>query len=74
MCEITIYDHHLNFIDDLIKAVELKILQEQSTQQIIDNGGKTYYPTSRKEVVNAMIEIIQQADFKDKVIENLTNF
>ena len=46
MCEITIYDHHLNFIDDLIKAVELKLLQEQSTQQIIDNGGNTIQLTT----------------------------
>jgi len=74
MCEITIDDNHLTFIDDLIKAVELKLLKEQTNEEIIDNTGTTYYPTTRNEVVNAMIEIIQRAELKDKVIENLTDF
>jgi hypothetical protein len=74
MNEITIDENHLTFVDDLIKAVELKLLQEQSSQEIIDSGGKIHYPTTRNEVVNAMIEVIQRAELKDKVIEDLTDF
>ena len=74
MNEITIDENLLTFVDDLIKVVELKLLQEQSSQKIIDNGGKIHYPTTRNEVVNAMIEVIQQAELKDKVIEDLTDF
>lgn len=74
MSTINIDDNHLPFVDDLIKAVELKLLQEQSGQEIVDSGGKIHYPTTRTEVVNAMIEIIQQAGLKDKVIEDLTDF
>ena len=74
MNEITIDENHLTFVDDLIKVVELKLLQEQSSQEIAENTGKIYCPTTRKEVVNAMIEVIQQAELKDKVIENLTDF
>ena len=74
MSTINIDDNHLPFVDDLIKAVELKLLQEQSSQEIAENAGKIYCSTSRQEVVNAMIEIIREAELKDKVIENLTNF
>lgn len=74
MSEITIDENHLSFIDDLIKAVELKLLKEQSAEEIVNNSGTTYYPTTRNEVVNAMIEIIQRAELKDKVIEDLTDF
>ena len=74
MSTINIDDNHLPFVDDLIKAVELKLLQEQSGQEIVDSGGKIHYPTTRNEVVNAMIEVIQQAELKDKVIEDLTDF
>ena len=74
MSTINIDDNHLPFVDDLIKAVELKLLQEQSSQEIVDSGGKIHYPVTRKEVVNAMIEVIQQAELKDKVIEDLTDF
>ena len=74
MNEITIDENHLTFVDDLIKAVELKLLQEQSSQEIAENTGKIYCPTTREEVVNAMIEVIQRAELKDKVIEDLTDF
>ena len=74
MNEITIDENHLTFVDDLIKVVELKLLQEQSSQEIAENTGKIYCPTNRKEVVNAIIEVIQQAELKDKVIEDLTDF
>jgi hypothetical protein len=74
MNEITIDENLLTFVDDLIKVVELKLLQEQSSQEIAENAGKIYCSTTRQEVVNAMIEIIREAELKDKVIENLTNF
>jgi|TARA_B100001964_G_scaffold40312_1_gene44112 hypothetical protein len=74
MNEITIDENHLTFVDDLIKVVELKLLQEQSSQEIAENTGKIYCPTTREEVVNAMIEVIQRAELKDKVIEDLTDF
>ena len=74
MNEITIDENHLTFVDDLIKAVELKLLQEQSSQEIAENTSKIYCPTTRTEVVNAMIEVIQRAELKDKVIEDLTDF
>ena len=74
MNEITIDENHLTFVDDLIKVVELKLLQEQSSQEIAENAGKIYCSTTRQEVVNAMIEIIREAELKDKVIENLTDF
>ena len=74
MNKITIDENLLTFVDDLIKVVELKLLQEQSAQEIAENVGKIYCSTSRQEVVNAMIEIIREAELEDKVIENLTNF
>ena len=41
----------LTFVDDLIKVVELKLLQEQSSQEIAENAGKIYCSTTRQEVV-----------------------
>ena len=74
MKKITIDENLLTFVDDLIKVVELKLLQEQSAQEIAENVVKIYCYTSRQEVFNAMIEIIREAELEDKVIENLTNF
>ena len=36
MNEITIDENLLTFVDDLIKVVELKLLQEQSAQEIAE--------------------------------------